>query len=71
MEGLINQTRPRHGIECPHCGFWHYGKGTMRETVVRDAKRQVEKCRFDRKIRGLEDEKLELPNPTWRPVNEY
>ena len=60
MDGLISKTRPHHSIQCPHCGFWHYGKGTMQETVVRDAERQVEKCRFDRKMRGLADEKPEL-----------
>ena len=60
MDGLIYTARPRHGIECPHCGCWHYGKGTMRETVVRDAERQVKACEKSRILRGLMDEKPEL-----------
>lgn len=60
MDGLVFSERPKCGIQCPHCGKWHYGKGTMPETVERDAKRQVANCQRDRMIRGLADEKPEL-----------
>ena len=57
---MVFSDRPKCGIHCPHCGKWHYGKGTIQETVDRDAARRVANCKRERHILGLHDERPDL-----------